>query len=249
MKLNSINYQYLNHIRFSHRWIKPEGYDSGIKIYNCITKKPEPLILKNKKLVTWYSCGPTVYDSAHVGHATCYVKTDIVQRILKNYFHYGLVTVMNITDVDDKIIKRSRELKKTPAELSNSYEQEFWTELAQLNITKPNIVLRVTENIDLVKSFIANLLQNGFAYKTDDGSVYFDIFNKSVSYGKLQQINDLIEVKDKIKKTSADFVLWKAAKPGEPFWNSDWGPGRPGWHIECSALAGTVFGKTLNNIN
>lgn len=243
MTLKFNNY-ILHHIRSNHRWIKPEGYDSGIKMYNCITKKAEPLILKNKKVVTWYSCGPTVYDSAHVGHATCYVKTDIIQRILRNYFQYDLINVMNVTDIDDKIIKRSRELKEPPSELATSYEQEFWSELEKLNVAKPNIILRVTENIELIKQFIANLLQNGFAYKADDGSVYFDVF-KSSSYGKLQHINDLNDVKDKIKKTSADFVLWKAAKPGEPFWDSDWGPGRPGWHIECSALAGTVFGKIM----
>lgn len=241
-----LNNRILQHIRLSHKWIKPEGCDTGIKIYNCVTKQTEPLILKNKKLVTWYSCGPTVYDSAHVGHATCYVKTDIVQRILKNYFQYDLVTVMNITDVDDKIIKRSQELKKSPSELSRSYEEEFWAELDQLNINKASIILRVTENIELIKQFIANLIQNGFAYKADNNSVYFDVL-KSASYGKLQNIKDINEAKDKIKKTSADFVLWKAAKPGEPFWNSDWGPGRPGWHIECSALACTVFGKVVIN--
>lgn len=241
----SLKHFFLSQCRLSHRWIKPDGYNSDIKIYNCITKIKEPLILNNKKVISWYTCGPTVYDSAHIGHATCYVKTDIIQRILRKYFRYNLVTVTNITDIDDKIIKRSHELNVPCNELSRSYEEEFWTELEQLNIEKPNLVLRVTENIQVIKDFIGELIKSGFAYKADDGSVYFNV-NKSISYGKLQQINDIEAIVDKIKKTSADFVLWKAAKTGEPFWDSDWGPGRPGWHIECSALAGTVFGSQID---
>lgn len=231
------------HFRLQHTWIKPKGYDSGIQIYNCISKIKEPLILENKNIIKWYACGPTVYDSAHIGHACCYMKTDIIQNILRNFFQNNVVNVMNITDIDDKIIKRSKELKIPCTELAQKYEDEFWNDMMLLGVHKPLLILRVTENIDLIKDFIRKLLDDNFAYKAKDESVYFDV-SKISSYGKLQNVGSNPDDDcDTIKKSSVDFALWKKPKHEEPYWESDWGPGRPGWHIECSAMAGAVFGK------
>lgn len=234
--------------RFSHNWTKPEGYDTGIKIYNCITKSKEPFIVKNKHHLTWYTCGPTVYDSAHVGHASCYMKLDIIQKILKNYFKFNLVTVMNITDIDDKIIKRANEIKSDHKTLADKFEQEFWDDLIKLGIPQADIVIRVTENIKLIIDFIRKLEKDGFAYKAIDNSVYFDVDSYKY-YGKLQNLGreELESKKKSIKKSVMDFALWKNSQPGEPFWNSPWGDGRPGWHIECSTLASHVLGQYCNN--
>lgn len=230
--------------RLTHNWIKPEGFDTGIKIYNCITRSKEPLMLANKHFIKWYTCGPTVYDSAHIGHASCYMKLDIIQKILRNYFKLNLVTVMNITDIDDKIIKRANERKINYANLVNEYEKEFWEDFKNLGIPQPDIVIRVTENIDLIIDFIKKLVQAGFAYKANNDSVYFNVksFDK---YGKLQKIGieELDKSKTSIKKSVMDFVLWKNSKEGEPSWSSPWGNGRPGWHIECSTLASHLLGK------
>lgn len=224
-------------------WLKPEGYDTGVKIYNCVAKEKVPLIVRNKNYATWYTCGPTVYDSAHMGHASCYIKLDIIQRILKNYFNLNLVTAMNITDVDDKIINKSRSLHKTYTEVAKTYESEFFDNLQSLNIPKPNIILKVSEHIPIIQEFIKKLLVNKFAYVAEDKSVYFDL-SKYTNYGKLHNLGKDFNTSDNItcKKNAMDFALWKAPKTGEPYWNSDFGPGRPGWHIECSTLAGNIFG-------
>lgn len=232
--------------RLTHNWIKPEGFDTGIKIYNCITRCKEPLVLQNKHCLKWYTCGPTVYDSAHIGHASCYMKLDIIQKILRNYFKLNLVTVMNITDIDDKIIKRANERKINYRNLVNMYEKEFWKDFNNLGIPQPDIVIKVTENIDLIIDFIKKLVQDGFAYKAKDDSVYFNV-ESCVRYGKLQNFGreELEKNKTSIKKSVMDFVLWKSSKQGEPFWSSPWGNGRPGWHIECSTLASHLLGKSI----
>ncbi|XP_018318658.1 probable cysteine--tRNA ligase, mitochondrial isoform X2 [Agrilus planipennis] len=230
--------------RYSHSWIKPIGQDTGIQIYNCIAKKKVPFITRNKEFLTWYTCGPTVYDSSHIGHASCYVKLDIIQRILRRYYNLNLITVMNVTDIDDKIIRRSKELKQSPTEVSRKYEKEFLNDLKILGIQMPDIMVRVTDKIDLIVRFIEKLLNDGYAYRSNDGSVYFDT-SKLNCYGKLQNISkDSHE--ESFKKSSADFALWKSAKPGEPYWETKWGPGRPGWHIECSALASFFLGDELD---
>lgn len=232
------------HLRFTHNWIKPKGFDTGIKVYNCITRSKEPFILQNDKCLKWYTCGPTVYDSAHIGHASCYMKLDIIQKILKNYFKLNLVTVMNITDIDDKIIKRGSEEKVIYKNIADRYENEFFQDLENLGIPQPDIVIKVSEHINIIIQFIKKLEQNGFAYKAKDNSVYFDV-ESFKTYGKLQNIGraELENRKTPIKKSVMDFALWKSSQEGEPFWSSPWGNGRPGWHVECSTLASYLLGK------
>ncbi|RZC38148.1 cysteine--tRNA ligase, mitochondrial [Asbolus verrucosus] len=231
--------------RRNHGWIKPEGYDTGIKVFNCVTRDKQPLIVKNKNLVSWYTCGPTVYDSAHIGHASCFLKLDVIQRILKEYFNLNIVSVMNITDVDDKIIAKSNELKISVQDVAKQFEKEFWQDLDSLNINKPDCVLRVTENMEIIKEFIRKLMDDQKAYKATDNSVYFDV-HAYESYGKLQKISEESLEPVHFKKSNMDFALWKASKPNEIFWESSWGTGRPGWHIECSALASHVFGSEID---
>jgi cysteinyl-tRNA synthetase len=231
--------------RLNHEWVKPEGYDTGIKVFNCVTKNKQPLIVKNKNCVTWYTCGPTVYDSSHIGHASCFLKLDIIQRVLRQHFKLNLVTVMNITDIDDKIIARSNALKISTKELAKQFEREFWRDLDALEISRPNCVMRVTENLDIIKEFIRKLVDNKKAYQAENGSVYFDV-GAYGRYGKLQNLGEEDTVSSTYKKSNMDFALWKAAKQNEVYWESPWGPGRPGWHIECSALASHVFGSELD---
>ncbi|KAJ8985791.1 hypothetical protein NQ317_014445 [Molorchus minor] len=232
---------------YKHNWIKPDGFETGIQVYNCITEGKTPLILKNKQLITWYTCGPTVYDTSHIGHACCYVKLDVIQRILKSYFKYNIVMVMNITDIDDKIIYKANQTNTLYKDVATRYEKEFLKDLQDLGVTEPNIILRVTENIELIIDFIKKLEDGGQAYKAKDNSVYFDVKHYN-NYGKLQNIGDQMiqQEQNDFKKSSADFALWKGSKKGEPFWHSPWGTGRPGWHIECSALASHILGSNID---
>lgn len=235
------------HLTPQRDWIQPTGYDTGIKIYNCVTRDMVPLILPRQNVATWYSCGPTVYNSAHIGHASCYVKLDILQRILKSYFGINLVTAMNITDIDDKIIKRSRELEMDWRALSRMYEKEFWEEMAALDVEEPDFKIRVTENIQEIVAFIEKLVKDDLAYAVQDGSVYFEV-EKYKNYGKLQRLSLEQNEKPASKKSSLDFALWKAAKSTEePGFETPWsGGGRPGWHIECSVMATEIFGNQID---
>lgn len=234
--------------RFNHTWIQPEGYRTPIKVYNCVTRQNEPFIVKNKNFVTWYTCGPTVYDSSHIGHAACYVRLDIIQKILKTYFGLNLVTCMNITDIDDKIIQKSIETKTHYKEIAEKYEKEFWQDLKTVGISKPDIVVRVTEYIPLIIDFIKKLELDGTAYVGKDNSVYFDVSKGCKHYGKLQTITDSLPDKSNLfKRAPADFALWKIRKSEtEPSYPSPWGQGRPGWHIECSSLASMIFGNNID---
>lgn len=234
----------LRHVfkRTKHIWAKPQGFDTGIQLYNCVTKNKEPLILRYKNIVTWYTCGPTVYDSSHIGHASCYVKLDIIKRILKHHFKFNVINAMNITDIDDKIIRRSIELNCDYQEIASKYEKEFWRDLKNLGVQTPDIVLKVTENINVITDFIIKLMDTGKAYQGNDKSIYFHV-PLCRSYGKLQNIGTQDERESSVKKSHLDFALWKQAKEGEPSWQSPWGKGRPGWHIECSALASDVLGN------
>lgn len=229
---------------FYKKWEQPTGFDTGIKIYNCVAREKVRLIIKNKNSLTWYSCGPTVYDSSHIGHASCYVKLDIIQRVLKNHFNLNLVTAMNITDIDDKIIKKSWEEKIDWKLISKKYENEFWEDLRQLGVTAPDLKVRVTENISEIVNFIENLVNSGIAYPAKDGSVYFNVESYK-NYGKLQRLV-LEDLKHEIKNSILDFALWKSAKEGEPSWDSPWSKGRPGWHIECSTMASNIFGSQID---
>lgn len=227
-------------------WMEPYGYNTGIQIYNPVIKSKVPFILRNDKLVKWYSCGPTVYDSAHIGHATCYVKLDIIRRILLNYFDLSVFMMMGITDIDDKIIARSSEQKEDFRSLGNRYEVEFFNDMSKLNVMEPSVTARVTDHIPDIILFIKQIVDKGHGYVSPQGSVYFSV-KDFTGYGKLfPPVSDSNSSNNAEKRSPLDFTLWKAMKPGEPFWESPWGKGRPGWHIECSTMASKVLGPNID---
>ncbi|KAK2908897.1 hypothetical protein Q8A67_004734 [Cirrhinus molitorella] len=229
------------------KWIKPVGFDTGVKTYNSLTKQKEPLVLAQEKIATWYSCGPTVYDHAHLGHACSYVRFDILQRILSRLFEINVIHVMVITDIDDKIIQRSLEQNISPTVLARMYEEEFKRDMQALQVLPPAVYMRVTDNIPQIVAFIERIIGNGHAYVTSQGSVYFDTQSIGNRYGKLVNLGGIDgEVEARDKRDPRDFALWKASKPHEPYWKSPWGQGRPGWHIECSTIASSVFGSQLD---
>uniref|UniRef100_A0A8C0R4V2 cysteine--tRNA ligase n=1 Tax=Canis lupus dingo TaxID=286419 RepID=A0A8C0R4V2_CANLU len=225
-------------LRHCFAWLQPEGHDTGVRVYNSLTRRKDPLIVGRADAASWYSCGPTVYDHAHLGHACSYVRFDIIRRILTRVFGYNVIMVMGITDVDDKIIHRASEMNMSPASLANLYEEEFKQDMAALKVLPPTVYVRVTETIPQIISFIEGIIANGHAYSTAQGNVYFDLQSRGDKYGKL--------VVDSDKRHASDFALWKAAKPQEVFWASPWGKGRPGWHIECSTISSLVFGSQLD---
>nr|CAD7594890.1 unnamed protein product [Timema genevievae] len=229
------------------KWILPSGHDTNIYVYNCITKKKVPLILRNPNYASWYMCGPTVYDSAHIGHACCYMKFDIIRRILCNHFNINVIMVMGITDIDDKIIHRAAELGEDINTLTRRFEAEFHEDMAKLNIKPATIITRVTDFVPRIISFVQEIVDKGNGYVTVDGSVYFDT-SQFDRYGKLFPVSMDEEPAQPMvdKKSPLDFALWKGAKPNEPSWLSPWGPGRPGWHIECSTMASAMFGRTMD---
>ncbi|XP_020513859.2 probable cysteine--tRNA ligase, mitochondrial isoform X2 [Labrus bergylta] len=229
------------------KWITPAGFDSGLKTYNSLTKQKEPLILAREGVATWYSCGPTVYDHAHLGHACSYVRFDVLQRILSRLFGITVLHAMVITDIDDKIIKRSWEENVSPAVISSMFEEEFKKDMLSLKVIPPAVYLRVTENVHHIVAFIQRIIQNGHAYTTKEGDVFFDIRSIGDRYGKfVGAVESQGEAGSANKRDSRDFALWKPSKPQEPFWESPWGRGRPGWHIECSTIASSVFGSQLD---
>lgn len=227
----------------SKYWTEPIGYDTNIKIFNPITKTKVPLILKRKNIASWYTCGPTVYDKSHIGHGSCFIKQDILQRILRNHFHINVITAMNITDIDDKIIARSIAEKEDWMSLARRYEDEFWIDVERLGIETPNVKVRVTDHIPQIIQFTQKLLDKEMAYRHSDGSVYFDVAKFSM-YGKFQCLNEQSD--HEFKKSPFDFAVWKGAKANEPHWDAPWGKGRPGWHIECSVLASLIFGNNID---
>jgi len=335
-------------------WQKPVTTGDGVrlKLYNSLTRKKEEFAPQENKRISWYSCGPTVYDSAHMGHARCYVSFDIIRRILKNYFGYKVVYVMNITDIDDKIIQRARQhylfshyveqdyplsniisdinksLKKLETKiekeedidkkkmyiqrknkvllslesvnttnengedklalldackdalvdwlderdgmnvtdnsifekLARFYENDYHDDMLNLNVLPPDVLTRVTEYIPEVIDYIIKIIDNGYGYESNS-SVYFDTtkFSQSEghfyaklspeSYGDNKALADgegALSTSENEKRCGNDFALWKASKPGEPFWDSPWGKGRPGWHIECSAMASSILGESMD---
>jgi len=244
-------------------WQKPTPsnvtHDVGLKIMNSLTRQKEPFVtLDGGRSVKWYMCGPTVYAPSHMGHARTYLGFDIIRRILSSYFGYDVTLVMNITDIDDKIIQRANEQGIECDELSKCFEAEFHEDMAFLGVRTPDVLTRVTEYIPDVVTYIQTIIDKKMAYASN-GSVYFDVnaFSKEdeMTYGKLEpeQINNaelLAEGEGKLtqdfigdKHSSRDFALWKRSKPGEPSWDSPWGPGRPGWHIECSVMASDIFSQ------
>ncbi|CAH1246998.1 CARS2 [Branchiostoma lanceolatum] len=233
-------------------WIQPTGHDTGIMVYNSLCRRKVPLILPNKSFASWYQCGPTVYDHAHLGHACCYVKFDIIRRIMEDFFNIDLVMVMGITDIDDKIISKARELNMEFTHVAQTFANEFKRDMGRLRVQPPTVYTRVTNYMPQIISFVQKIVDRGYAYPTENGSVYFDVKKYGDRYGKLvyQSDADLAQFRevDKEKRGFRDFALWKAVKPGEPWWTSPWGKGRgrPGWHIECSTMASAIFGDQLD---
>lgn len=220
-----------------------------MKIYNTLTRQKEEFKPINEGRVGIYVCGPTVYNYIHIGNARPICVFDVLRRFLK-YIGYDVKFVQNFTDVDDKIIKRANEEGVEASEISEKYIKEYLTDLRGLNALEADISPKVTESMDIIIDLIKTLVNKGYAYETG-GDVYFRT-RKFKGYGKLinQSIDDLmsgarIDVND-IKEDPLDFALWKAAKAGEPFWESPWGNGRPGWHIECSAMSKHYIGETID---
>ena len=221
-----------------------------MKLYNTLTRKKEIFKPVDSKQVTMYICGPTVYNFIHVGNARPQVVFDVLRRYFK-YKGYDVKYLVNFTDIDDKLINKAIEENKTVKEVADQYIEEFKTDAKGLLLKEEDTIHpRATDHIDEMIEFIKDLIDKGFAYESN-GDVYFDI-SKVEDYGKLSKknIEDLVsgsrvEVSE-IKNNPMDFVLWKSAKPEEPSWKSPWGNGRPGWHIECSAMARKYLGDTID---
>ncbi|EGG17838.1 cysteinyl-tRNA synthetase [Cavenderia fasciculata] len=269
-------------------WRQPtQGHYTGINISNSLNRlgdrKPFPLILESNNLpqhqqqqqdtnneqkderrnISWYSCGPTVYDSSHLGHARTYVTIDIIQRIINDYFNYNVIHVMGMTDIDDKIIKKSKETGVSFQELARVKEQEFVDDMASLHVRPPLLITRVTEHIDNIIDFIGKIKENGFAYDVQSdntNSILFDTKQMGDRYGKFVYndniiSDDTLKINVDAKRDARDFALWKGTygndydKDGKGTivsWESPFGKGRPGWHIECSSMIESVFGNKLD---
>lgn len=220
-----------------------------MKIYNTMSRAKEEFVPLDENEVKIYACGPTVYNFIHIGNARPLCVFDTLRRYME-YRGMNVKFVQNFTDIDDKIIKRANEEGKDYKEISETYIKEFWTDAKGLNVKEASVHPKATENIDEIIEIIGALVEKGYAYNVD-GDVYFRTLNFN-DYGKLshQPIEDLesgarIAVGEK-KENPLDFALWKSAKPGEPYWESPWGKGRPGWHIECSAMNRRYLGKTID---
>lgn len=220
-----------------------------MKVYNTLTRKKEELVPITPGEIKMYACGPTVYNYIHIGNARPLCIFDILRRYLE-YRGYNVKFVQNFTDIDDKIIRRANEEHVDFSEISERYIKEFWTDADGLNVRHATINPKATENIDAIIQIISTLIEKGYAYEAQ-GDVYFST-EKFKDYGKLshQPLEDLEAgariMVGEVKREPMDFVVWKAAKPGEPAWDSPWGKGRPGWHIECSAMNWRYLGDTID---
>ena len=221
---------------------------AAIRVYNTLTKAKEPLAPVTPGHVGIYLCGPTVYKPSHIGHMVGPVIFDAIKRYLA-YNGYRVTLVINVTDVDDKLIAESREHGVPMADLAAAMTADYMINLQAMGIDTVDHFPRATDNIEEIVRFTEELIDRGFAYAAD-GDVYFDV-GKDAEYGKLshRSLESLQGEGGEMagrKRSPADFALWKGAKPGEPSWDSPWGAGRPGWHIECSAMSRRLLGKTFD---
>lgn len=228
---------------------------SSIQVFNTLSGKKEDFVPIDGNKVSLYACGPTVYDSSHLGHARKEIVWYVIQRYLR-FAGYQVTFVRNITDIDDKIINRSKELKVRPDQLARHYLYEFWADMYALNVAPPDIEPRATEYLQQMIGMAEALVKKGKAYEAG-GDVYFDV-SASKDYGKLgkkniedlksgarEQVRSQDELKE-VKRNPVDFALWKSAPEGETGWTSPWGFGRPGWHLECSSMIKSVLGETID---
>lgn len=220
-----------------------------MRIFNTLTREKDEFKPITEGEVKIYACGPTVYNYIHIGNARPLCVFDVLRRYFE-WRGYKVSFVQNFTDIDDKLIKRANEESSTVPEIAERYIKEFWTDADGLNVKHATVNPRATENIEQIQSIISALVEKGYAYQSG-GDVYYRA-KKFSGYGKLshQPLEDLeagarIDVTE-VKEDPMDFCLWKGAKPGEPYWDSPWGKGRPGWHIECSAMACRYLGKTID---
>ena len=220
-----------------------------MKIYNTLTRKKEEFVPITPGEVKMYSCGPTVYNYFHIGNARPFIMFDLMRRYLE-YRGYKVTFVQNFTDIDDKVIKKANEENTTYDKIADRYIAEYFVDSKGLGIKPATVHPKATENIPEIIDIVSTLVDKGYAYEAN-GDVYFRT-RAFKEYGKLshQPLEDLeagarIDVREH-KEDPMDFALWKAAKPGEPSWDSPWGKGRPGWHIECSAMARKYLGETID---
>jgi cysteinyl-tRNA synthetase len=221
-----------------------------VRVYNTLSRQVEDFVTLEPNRVKMYVCGVTVYGDVHLGHARCYITWDMVRRYLA-YRGYDVHYVQNFTDVDDKIINKAKDEGVSPREIARRYIERYIADMQALRVQPATIYPKATEHMPEIIAFIADLIGQGLAYPTSDGDVYYRV-RRFAGYGKLsgRNIDDLqagarVEVGE-IKEDPLDFALWKHAKPGEESWESPWGPGRPGWHIECSAMVKAAMGPTID---
>lgn len=221
----------------------------GITLYNTLTQKKEELVPLTEGKIRMYVCGPTVYSSAHLGHARAAVTFDVIDRFL-THLGYDVTYVRNFTDIDDKIINKSTETGVPAEEISEKFIQEYKDDMASIGVRTPTVEPKVTEHIPEIIELIERIIESGHGYESG-GDVFFSV-KKFQEYGKLSRRDpdDMlagirVDINEQ-KEDPLDFALWKAAKPGEPAWDSPWGKGRPGWHIECSTMSMKYLGESFD---
>ena len=222
-----------------------------MNVYNSLTRRVEPLVPLAENTVRLYTCGPTVYNFAHIGNFRAYTFEDILRRVIQ-FNGMKVRQVMNLTDVDDKTIKGANAQGVALMDYTKTYKDAFFADLAKLNVQPAEVYPAATDHISEMIALVQTLMEKGVAYQSEDGSVYFAV-TKFPGYGKLahidfdnQRTGARCAADEYDKENVGDFALWKAAKPGEPFWPSPWGNGRPGWHIECSAMSMKYLGETFD---
>lgn len=224
-----------------------------LKLYNSLTQEKEEFVPLNKDRVTMYVCGVTPYDTTHLGHAFTYISFDVLYRYLK-YKNYNVVYTQNVTDIDDDILKKAKEVKKNWIDLGTFWTDHFLNDMKNLNYLPPTFYVKATESIDEMIKIIKTLIERELAYEKD-GNVYFKV-SKFQKYGELSKISEALMIRflkerggnpnDPLKKGPLDFLLWQSAKPDEPSWDSPWSKGRPGWHIECTAMIKKYLGEQID---